>query len=49
MVEIVKFITITTVSVCVVNLIKKLDEDFNNMSYIYGLIMGGIICVLYSI
>ena len=34
MIEIVKFITITTVSVCVVNLIKKLDEDFNNMSYI---------------
>lgn len=49
MIEIVKFITITTVSVCVVNLIKKLDEDFNNMSYIYGLTMGSIICGLYSI
>ena len=49
MVEIVKFITIITVSVCAVNLIKKLDEDFNNMSYIYGLIVGSFICGLYSI
>lgn len=49
MVELIKFIIITMASICIVNLIMKLDKDFNAMSYIYGLIMGGLVWILYNI
>ena len=49
MIEIIKFIIITTISIFAINLINKLDKDFNRMSCAYGLIIGSLIWILYDI
>ena len=46
---IIKFIAITTLSIFIINLIMKLDENFNVKSYIYGIVMGTLIGILYYI
>lgn len=48
-IELIKFIVITTLSIFIINLIIKLDKDFNVKSYIYGIVMGTFISILYYI
>lgn len=48
-IELIKFIVITTLSTFIINLIMTLDKDFNVKSYIYGIVMGTVIGILYYI
>lgn len=48
-IELIKFIVITTLSIFIINLIMTLDKDFNVKSYIYGIVMGTLIGILYYI
>lgn len=48
-IELIKFIVITILSIFIINLIIKLDKDFNVKSYIYGIVMETLISILYYI
>lgn len=49
MIELIKFIIITTMSIAIINFIMAIDKDFNVKSYVYGIVMGTLIGVLYYI
>lgn len=48
-IELIKFIVMTTLSIFIINLLIKLDKDFNVKSYIYGIVMETLIGILYYI
>lgn len=48
-IDLIKFIVITTLSIFIINLIIKLDKDFNVKSYICGIVMGTLISILFYI
>ena len=49
MINLIKFIVITTLSIFIINFIINIDQNFNVRSYIYGLVMATIIGILYYI
>lgn len=49
MINLIKFIVITTLSIFILSFIISIDKDFNTRSYIYGVVMATIIGILYSI
>lgn len=49
MIELIKFIIITTMSIAIINFIMAIDKDFNVKSFVYGIVMGTLIGVLYYI
>lgn len=47
--NLIKFIVITILSIFILNFIINIDQDFNVISYIYGVAMATIIGNLYYI
>ena len=48
-IELIRFIAITILSIAILNFIMVIDKDFNVKSYIYGIVMGTLIGILYYI
>lgn len=48
-IELIKFIVITTLSIAIIEFIMTIDKDFNVKSYVYGIVMGTLIGILYYI
>lgn len=47
--NLIKFIVITILSIFTLNFIINIDQDFNVISYTYGIVMATIIGSLYYI
>lgn len=48
-IELIKFIIIIITTIAIINFIMAIDKDFNVKSYIYGIVMGTLIGILYYI